>query len=170
MDDLTRSRAKTFIDQSIQKTAQESQETSVTFQKLSTIFSQYSEVVKDLLTAKSKYIDVVEKYLGDTPSTGLGDYFPGLRQKGTLGSISSNDMEIDSNDMNDMANLVKDLDVQKENLEDQLERTFKKAVANIHQIESLSTQASNYLDSMITEVGEVYGNSTMQQLVQRNSV
>ncbi len=167
---MDRERSKNFIDQAKAKTDRSFQETSATIKDLSEVFSQYSTVVSDLLEAKSSYVSIVEKYLDTNSSTGLSDYFPGITQKKAEVVMPKEEMEIDSNKMNEMAELVKDLEIQKESLEDQLERTFKKAVNNIHQIESLSAQANSYLDNMISEVGEIYGSSTMQQLVQRNSV
>lgn len=167
---MDRERSKAFIDQAKVKTKNAAQETTVTLQNLTEIFSQYSAVVEDLLEVKSKYISVVEKYLNDNPTTGLSDYFPGIKQKQPEIGMPQEEMQVDTNDMNEMAELVKDLEIQKESLEDQLERTFKKTVNNIHQIESLSAQAGNYLDTLISDVGEIYGSSTMNQLIQRNSV
>ncbi len=171
MDSVVRKRAKNFISQSIQRTKETSQETENTLTTMSQLFAQYSSVIADVLTAKSKYISIVEKYLDkDDKIISVTDYFPGLKSKSPLKSLSSSEMLADTKQMQLMANLVKDLERQKENLEDQLERTFKKAANNIHQIESLAAQSSSYLDDMISEIGEIYGNIDMNQLIQKNSL
>ncbi len=172
MDSVKKQRAKEFISQTTQRTDRLSQETNSTLQSLTELFSQFTSVVKDLLQAKSKYISIVEKYVNENPqSTGLGNYFPGLTHKNAIkASIPQEEMQVDSSEMENLAELVEDLGTQKEALQDQIERTFKKAVNDIHQIESLSTQSSQYLDTLAEEFGEIYGNSKMHQLVQKNAL
>ena len=168
MDEITRERSKSFIDQAKMKTEKTSQETASAIKMLSEVYSQYATVVVDLLETKSKYISIVEKYLDANPVASVGHYFPGIQQSNS--QFSNTEMEVDSTEMNRMAELVRDLEYQKDSLEDQLERIFKKTVGNIHEIEALSMQTSTYLDNLIEDVGEVYGSSTMNQLIQRNSV
>jgi len=168
MDEVTRERSKKFIDQVVQKTQKTAQSTSGNLQNLAEIFSQYAEVVTDLLEAKAQYVSIVEKYLQDNPTSSAGSYFPGLLQ--VAAQFSQTEMQVDSTQMDQMAGLVKDLEFQREGLEDQLERMFKSSISNIKSLEALSAQASSYLDQLIEEVGEIYGSSSMQQLVQRSSV
>ena len=166
MDDITRERSKSFIDQNIAKTEMASKETSSILANLQKVYAEYSSVLSDLLQAKSKYISIVEKYLDNNNTSSVSNHFPGLLQ--TAAQFSQTEMEVDSKDMEQMANLVKELEFQKDSLEDQLERTFKASVYNIHQIEALSLQSSNYLDDLISEIGDIYGNSSMQQLVKKS--
>ena len=120
------------------------------------------------MKVKTKYVNIVEKYLDSNPQTSLKSYFPGLSQKVT--AISQPTLQTDTEEMKQLASLTRDLETQRESLEDQLERMVKKAVANIHEINALSSQASNYLDGLISEVGAIYGDYNMQQIIQKNSI
>lgn len=168
MDEITRERSKAFIDQAMNKTSQASADTKNGIQSLDEIYTQYAEVIKDLLEAKSKYISIVEKYLQENPVTSAGNYFPGLIQ--TAAQFSQTEMQVDSQEMEQMASLVKDLETQQESLKFQLENVFRKTVDNIQTIETLSLQTSNYLDDMISDVGEIYGSASMSQLIQKSSI
>ena len=168
MDSITRERSKKFIDQAKSKVSRVIQETEAGIKSLAEIYSQYSVVIQDLLEAKSKYVSIVEKYLEENPSSAGGDFFSGIQAKDD--GFSKQEMTNDTDEMNQLAELVKDLEMQKDSMEDQLERNFKKSVENIHQGESLTSQASYYLDSLIEDIGEIYGSSTMNQLIQKNSV
>ena len=153
--------AMNFITQVINKTDIAADEVTNQVRTVSKAFSQYTSTLKDLINAKVEYVNIIQKYLENKSGYIAPSQFPGLQGQ----NISTGDMIEDSQKMEELAQLVKDLTFQKDSIENQLEIFFKKVITGIRELEEYSNTAEGYLDDVIDEVGSVYGSPTMNSLV-----
>jgi hypothetical protein len=153
--DHLKDRSKQFIDKLIQRTEgsfSRVEEVSASFKDL---VAQFEEVFNDLIEAKNKYIDILEKYNHEHKF----NLIPDSSFSGNLVNDVGIDISGAQNDSKDLIELKKIIDTVNGDFllaKSQVGAASRDLIVNIRTFISTAVKANDYLDAIINNE-EVYG-------------
>jgi hypothetical protein len=153
MLDLVGAKTKKFVDNTIAQFFAVEKEAAADIERLSTLFKQYSEAANDYIAARKQYLEYLEKYEA-TPQPVQATIFTGINA--SQPSYSSEEMVLDSETMQKLGEMIKEMYAQLNFLENQLMAAVRSISKDTRNLVMLTNQSSSYLDQLITSMESPY--------------
>lgn len=132
------------------------------FSTLISLISSYSEILKDLISTKKQYVEIIKKYADTIDSSINPSFFTGV--VAATPKYASSEMKLDSQALEEMGRVVSELENQKEIVYAQIQQKAQAGTHALANATSTSGQMEMFLNQLIQDSSgpeNVYGSASM---------
>lgn len=132
------------------------------FTTLLSLISSYSEILKDLISTKKQYVEIIKKYADNLDSTVNPSFFTGV--VAAAPKYSSSEMKLDSQALEQMGHVVEELEHQKQMVYSQIQQIVQAGTRSLADATSTSSQMEMFLNQAIqasSGPNNTYGSASM---------
>ncbi len=148
-----KSRARSFIAKSADRAKAAEAQSLQNLKSLENVMVQYAEAANDYISARIKYLDILDKYQSASTSA-VVQAFPGVSSH--LPTYPVEEMSQDTEDMKALAKLIIELTSQLEALEHEVKRSMQQTTTSIRDMAEGVNQTAAYCDQLLTAIDSPY--------------
>lgn len=157
--------SKQIIDQLSSDIFKNLQTAKENFQNLVNFIVSYEEILKDLISTKKQYVEIIKKYTSEIQTGVNPTLFTGL--VAATPQYSASEMKLDSQTLEEMGKLVEELESQKDIAYSQIQQLAQAGTRSLASATSTSGQMEMFLNQDIQDSSgnNTYGSAKMLQLI-----
>lgn len=148
-----KSRARQFIASAADSAKTAEASTLQDLKQLENMFVQYASAANDYISARVKYLDLLDKYHSASTQP-VFQAFPGITTH--LPTYPTEEMSADTEAMKQLAEMITELTRQLEQLEDQVKSSLKRLQVSTYKMTEGVNKTAAYCDQLLVAVDSPY--------------